>query len=90
MSGKLRDYVNEKQAVCELDKPYPHDLLLFTQKVCAQAIEDHQGKRKPKTGYELVRMFCHSWRLGHSRMAAAIYRKTRWSLEVAEEKATEQ
>jgi hypothetical protein len=56
----------------------------FCVKVANLAIFDHEtGRKSYRTGKELCAQIAEDWRMGHRNLASSVYRKTRWSLEIA-------
>lgn len=66
------------------------DIPKFCVSVALKAIADHRAMRKTaRTGRELCAEFCEEWRRGHLKLAATVYRSTRWSLAMEEKERAE-
>lgn len=70
-----------------LCEPTPTDLRQFVRVLVDQAIDDHVLKKRYRTGQQLCSALAMHWRHGHVRFAATVYRRMRWTLEVAEYEA---
>ena len=64
------------------------DIGRFLNAIVSLACWDHAiGRRKGRSGDELVNMYCTDWRKMHCRLATTVYNQTRRTLEVTAKEA---
>lgn len=73
----------------DLCEPKPGDVAAFCALIAERAEADHAAGRRRPTGLELCEEYAEGHRMGHRRLAASVYAKTRWSFEAAEHEREE-